>query len=144
MKRSHSPVFWTAIAAAVALAIGSIGPWVDVLGISQSGFDKDGVLTLPAAIGAIAGLIHHDRNGTRGGLIAAVVFGVLATLITVIDYFDVSGDESSEVFGTSVDIATVAWGLYLACIGAIVLAATSIALLVRYRPEAQPAPSAGV
>ena len=143
MKRPHTNIYWVALAAAVGLAIGSIGPWVGVLGVTESGLDSDGVLTLPAALGAIAGLIHHDRKGTRGGLIAALVLGALATLITIIDYFDVQGNEDSELLGEGVDLASVEWGLYLAVISAIVLFVASLMLLLRHRREAGSAPPAG-
>ena len=137
MKRPHTNIYWVALAAAVGLVIGSIGPWVSVLGVTESGFDKDGVITLPAALGAIAGLIHHDRSGTRGGLIAALILGALTALITVIDYFDVQG---SDVGG--VDLASVEWGLYLAVISAIALFVASLMLVLRYRREADAGPPA--
>jgi hypothetical protein len=137
MKRPHTNVYWIALAAAVGLAIGSIGPWVSYFDVTDSGLDKDGVLTLPAALGAIAGLIHHDRQGTRGGLIAALVLGGLAALITVIDYFDVQGDETADLLGASVE-----WGLYLAVFSAIVLFVASLMLFLRHRQEAGAAPPA--
>jgi hypothetical protein len=137
VKRPHTTTYWIALAACAGLVIGSIGPWVDTLGITQSGLDKDGVIILPAAIGAIAGLIHHDRNGTRGGLIAALILGALATLIMVIDYFDVSGDEIGGV-----DLATAQWGLYLALISAVVLLVTSLMLFLGHRREATATPAA--
>ena len=142
MKRSHSNIYWFALAAAVGLAVGSIGPWVSVLGITESGLDKDGVITLPAALGAIAGLIHHDRKGTRGGLIAALILGALTTLITVIDYFDVQGNEDSELLGEGVDLASVEWGLYLAVISAIALFVTSLMLFLRHRRAGNTEPPA--
>jgi hypothetical protein len=145
MKRPHSNTYYAAIAACVALAIGSIGPWVSVLGLTESGLDNDGVLTLPAAIGALAGLIHHDRKGTRGGLIAVVILGALAAAIGIIDLLDVSGEESSELLG-DIDVASAEWGLYLTCLSAIALAGTGVALLLRHRAEsrdgAPPAPTA--
>src|SRR6187397_2821404 len=81
MKRPHTSIYWLAIAAAVGLVIGSIGPWVSVLGLSDSGLEKDGVITLPAALGAIAALIHHDRRGTRAGLIAALALFVTSLML---------------------------------------------------------------
>lgn len=140
MKRPHSNIYWIALASAAGLVIGSLGPWVSAFGVSESGLDKDGVITLPAALGAIAGLIHHDRKGTRGGLIAAVVLSAIATLITIIDYFDVSGEE--DVLGQSADIASVEWGLYLAVIASIALFVTSLMLLLRHRRDASAAPPA--
>ena len=140
MQRPHTNIYWFALAAAVGLIIGSIGPWVSVLGLTDSGLDKDGVITLPCAIGAIAGLIHHDRKGTRGGLIAALVLGALAALITVIDYFDVQGEDVEGV-----DLASVEWGLYLAVFSAIALFVTSLMLFLRHRREgdaAAPPPAA--
>ena len=140
MKRSHTNIYWVALAAAVGLVIGSIGPWVTTFGITDSGLDKDGVITLPAALGAIAGLIIHDRNGKRGGLLASLILGALAALITIIDYFDVSGEE--EVLGQSADLASVEWGLYLALISAIALFVASLMLFLRHRREATPGPTA--
>jgi uncharacterized membrane protein (UPF0136 family) len=125
-----------ALAAAVGLVIGSIGPWVSVLGLTESGLDKDGVITLPCALGAIAGLIHHDRKGTRGGLIAALVLGALSTLITIIDYFDVQGEDVQGV-----DLASVEWGLYLAVFASIALLVTSLMLFLRHRREGDTAAS---
>jgi hypothetical protein len=139
VKRPHTNIYWVALASAVGLAIGSLGPWVSVLEVSQSGLDKDGVITLPAALGAIAGLIHHDRKGTRGGLIAALILGALAALITIIDYFDVSGEDVAGV-----DLASVEWGLYLAVISAIALFVTSLMLVLRFRREASAEPPAAV
>ena len=140
VKRPHTNIYWLAMAAAVGLVIGSIGPWVSVFDVTESGLDKDGVITLPAALGAIAGLIHHDRQGTRGGLIASLILGAIAALITIIDYFDVSGEE--DVLGQSADLASVEWGLYLAVISAIALFVTSLMLFLRHRREAGAAPPA--
>ena len=134
MRRPHTNIYWLALAAAAGLVIGSIAPWVSVLGVTDSGLDKDGVITLPCALGAIAGLIHHDRKGTRGGLIAALALGALAAVITVIDYFDVQGEDIEGV-----DLASVEWGLYLAVFSAIALFVTSLVLFLRHRREADTA-----
>ena len=140
MKRPHTNVYWFALAAAAGLVIASIVPWVGYPGgVTDSGLDKDGVITLPAALGAIAGLIHHDRSGTRGGLIAALILGALTALITIIDYFDVQG---SDIGG--VDVASVEWGLYLAVFSAIALFVTSLMLVLRYRRETHGEPPAAV
>lgn len=40
MKRSHTNIYWFALASAVALVIGSIGPWVSTFGVTESGLDK--------------------------------------------------------------------------------------------------------
>lgn len=102
-----------ALYAAVALLIlGAIGPWVTAFGISKAGTSGDGVLTLGAALLALAAI----RLGGRPTI--ALILAVLIDAIVIYDFLDVSGS----------DLVGVGWGLYMSIVGAALLTYVSIQL----------------
>lgn len=111
------------IVAAVAMFLGAIGPWakVSVLGttVTASGFDRDGIIVLIAAVPVLIGALVRSR----GWLILAVIGAVISTITAVYDYFDIAG----------IQFVTVEWGLWLSLIASIA-ATLTIAIMLR-RPR---------
>ena len=103
-----------AVLGGVAMAIGSVGPWVTSAFASVSGTHGDGKLTLVAAVAAIAFAV---LMGTRKGGILSVVMTTLAALaggfVGVNDVQSVN-DKLQGLDG----IATIGWGLYVVIAGA--------------------------
>ena len=101
------------------LVVGAFGPWASLFGISKSGMDGDGVITLALAV--IVG-IFLILNRVRGGNVPlAVLFiaGALALAISIIDVLDVR-DKGVDV----------GWGLWLTLAGSVVLLAAAVRRLM--------------
>ena len=105
-------------AAGIALlAIGSIGPWVTITGETGYGLGRDGVITIIfAAIAAIFLVVALARSRPPSR-IALGLCALLALAVAIYDIIDVSGTQIGPFD------ATVGWGLWLAAVGALVLAA---------------------
>jgi hypothetical protein len=116
---SVSPVFWVAIASAVAMIIGAFGTWVRVLGfISVSGTDAgDGWIVVAAAvIGAAALWVGQSGIGWRQGLLSLTILAALAAAITA--GYDLTqlrtvangAGPAREILG---GIVSAGWGIYV-------------------------------
>ncbi len=102
------------LAGFVALAVGSVGPWVDAVFASVSGAHGDGVLTLIAAgLGALTLLF-----GSAGGAVFAVLMGIAGLGVSIFDIVHVS-DKLSQATIDGVQVASVGWGLYVCAAGAV-------------------------
>jgi len=106
-----------AIASALIIVIGSIGPWVDVGGESAGGLDKDGAVTIALALIAAAYLIFTPLPHWA----PTAVIGALAATVAIFDIIDIE-DLSGLVGG----FASPGWGLYLTAIGSIGLIASTV------------------
>jgi hypothetical protein len=115
---------------AVAMVIGAIGPWVDVVIASRGGLDGDGVIVLVAAIVALAACFGAlNRRSGLGGTAAIVLLAGLAGSGTAIyDIIDIENRGSANLFGRDVQIASVGWGLWLSAAASIGLAVGAIAI----------------
>jgi 4-amino-4-deoxy-L-arabinose transferase-like glycosyltransferase len=101
------------------LVIGAFGPWASLFGISKSGIDGDGVITL--ALAAIVGviLILNRVRGSKVPLAVLFVAGALALAIAIIDILDIRDKD-----------VDVGWGLWLTLLGSIVLLAAAVRRLM--------------
>lgn len=121
------------------VVIGSLGPWASVLGLSVSGIDGDGVLTLGLGIIAAAGTLVVRSDPQRPRFQAhriAVAASTLALLIAAYDTIDVS-TTSGELAGETIR-AYAGWGLWLTLLAALALTAVTVA--VTRHVNAQPRP----
>jgi hypothetical protein len=90
-------------AASLVIAIGSIGPWIDLGSESAGGLDQDGAVTLALALVAAAYVVFTPRP--HWAPLAAL--GALAGVVAVIDILDI------------VALWSPGWGLYLTAIGGV-------------------------
>lgn len=102
--------------------VGSVAPWATTALANKSGTSGDGVLTLGLAI--IGTLVVLVRPSGSRWLIVATVCGIIAALIGGYDIRSVS-QETAELFGRSVHIVSVGWGLWVTTAGAVVLTIAS-------------------
>ena len=132
-----APYYWpnliAALAAAIGVAVGSIGPWIAFMGISRNniGEGADGTITLILGIIAalcLFALLNFGRTRVRSkrmiglGTVAGIA-GVLAFLIGVIDAQEVSS-RKTEILGKTIG-PEIGWGLWMILIAGPVLAITS-------------------
>jgi hypothetical protein len=89
---------------AAAVAVGSFLPWVSVLGISVSGINGDGVITLVVAVaGAILAAIERPRSVR----FAKGVHATLGVLVTIVAGYHLGGFAAVGVYVTM--LAGLAW-----------------------------------
>jgi uncharacterized membrane protein (UPF0182 family) len=123
-QRPPMVAIWIALAAAVAVVIGSLGPWVKVnvfiASVSVGGMDADGEITIFLGLIASALLLFRILGGARlWTAIIAFLCLVLAGITGIADWNNVSSiiDESSEEEFSG--LYQVAWGLQAVTIGGI-------------------------
>ena len=134
VSRRAPIVAWAGLSL-LLLIVGSIGPWIVAHGplfdLSANGTDKDGVvliglavLTIPLLAGyALASSLKLARLISLG---CACFFALLATILSIIDWADVNGED-----GGVLDVS-VGWGLWLAVAAAIsLLVSLIVAFAVR-------------
>lgn len=130
-----SPFYWpnliVALAASIAIAIGSIGPWAAFMGMTKNAIGGDGNITLVLGIVAalaLFALLNFGRTKVRSkrmvalGAVAAVA-GVVAFVIAVFDAKELSS-RTTEFMGSTIG-PEIGWGLWMVLIGGPVLAVTS-------------------
>jgi hypothetical protein len=131
------------------MAIGALGPWVTVIGISVSGTEGDGWIVLVAALLAAGLLIWHDRNPRLWKLIVAALAALAALGTGIYDWSEIEGvaGEAEELEGFFDLSVSVGWGLVLCTFASVSLAAALVTHYVLYRsasftpaPEQAPAP----
>lgn len=121
-----------AIASAVLVIVGSLGPWVSLVApfvgsLSVSGTEGDGKITLGCGIAAavmLAFLVTSNQSGVWLGLFAGIALGI-AAVVGIVDWGNV-GDEISTSDQEFQGLASVGWGLKVMTVGAIVGAILSI------------------
>jgi hypothetical protein len=133
--------FWWAAGSLVAMVVGAFGPWARVLGfITVHGTDggADGWLVIGAAALAAVMLFLHTRAPARWQLVVSLLAGLAGASIAGYDIIDISSVASGP-FGSA--IIETGWGIYVALIGSLSLAAASIVLMRETkRARALPAP----
>lgn len=132
-----APFYWpnlmAALVSAIAVAVGSIGPWIAFMGMTRNniGEGADGTITL--AMGIVAALCLfallnfgrtkvHSKPMVGLGAVAGIA-GALAFLIGFIDAREVSS-RKTEIFGTTIG-PEIGWGLWMILIAGPALAITS-------------------
>lgn len=95
----------------IVVAVGAFLPWASVFGISISGIDGDGQITLVAAIaglvllGMSAGILNLRANRT----LMLVVSGIGAALATFVGIEDMTGVAEIGIYMTL--FGGIAWGI---------------------------------
>jgi hypothetical protein len=111
------PVFWWGLGSAVAMAMGALGPWASVLGISINGTDlsKGGKVVLGLAV--VAGLCVLGQSQSPALIVVGFLAGAVAFVVTIHDRTRVTTlIHSAGPFGS---LAKVGWGLNLALAAAV-------------------------
>ena len=130
MTRRYLPNLIAALVAAVGIVIGSIGPWVTVLGIDRTNTDGDGIITLVLGAAAAAMLfavfnLGSDRAKLQTRLCTVCIpLGALAFLVAATDMGEVTS-RHVELFGTTIT-AQPGWGLWLVLLMSVVLVVTAL------------------
>lgn len=143
----YLPNLVAAMAAAVGIVIGSLGPWAHLFAISKGGTDGDGLITLVLGLLATLALfsvLNLGRLGTGSGWIVwlsgiAAVMGLVCACVAIVDMIDVRS-RSADVFGTKMH-PEVGWGLWVLLISSIMLSATAsvvAATAARNQPLTRP------
>jgi hypothetical protein len=120
---ARTPAFWSAIAAAVLMIVGAIGPWgtalrvVDVSG-TQGG---DGWLVIGAALVAAVVLFASPRDA---GPVVALLAGIGGAIVGFADLSDIN---SRGAF------IRPAWGIYMVLLSSATLFVASLVLLLQKR-----------
>lgn len=115
---------WLILAFGVLILVGALLPWATIGPFSASGTDGDGAITLPlgvlaGACGVMRGVATKPSGLQTAVAIAALVLGVLVTLIGLVDTADVSG------------AATVGGGLILTVVAGFCLIGASVFALIK-------------
>jgi hypothetical protein len=104
-----------AVAAFLAIVVGSIGPWVTTPLASAAGTTGDGSLTIALAVVALFQFPGRYRSRVQSAFMIAMALGASAIAI-----YDGNHLPSSTVFG--VQLVHAGWGLHLVVASGIVAA----------------------
>lgn len=121
------------------VVIGSLGPWARVFGLSLSGIDGDGILTLVLAVVAAAATLAVRSNPQAPRFRAhriAVAASILALLIAAYDTIDVA-TTSGQLAGETIR-AYPGWGLWLTLLAALTLTVVTVLLTRRVGAQQRP------
>lgn len=109
------------LAAAAFGAIGSIGPWATVIGLSVNGTDDggDGIGTLAVMVivAALAGASLYTGRNRFGGIV--FIFGLAAAALGIYDMARLDSSTSELAEGA----VNIGWGLWLTILGSLGVAA---------------------
>lgn len=129
---------YVAIAAALLVVIGSLGPWISITApfvgsLSINGTDGDGKISLCCgviAMAVLAFLVTSNQTSMWMGLLAAVALGIAAA-VGIHDWQNV-GDKIAKTTDEDFDVfVRVGWGLQAMTVGAIVGAIFSLLQAVK-------------
>ena len=115
------------LAGAVAMVIGTFGPWAQALFATKSGVESDGAPVLPCAVVAAAALWLYLGRATAPRAAVAAILGLAGAAIAIVGLVRIE-NQSIAIIG--VNVADPAWGVYVAIAGsaALALAAGFLAL----------------
>jgi hypothetical protein len=119
-------IFWVVAAAGAVMVLSVLAPWAKVGFIaSASGIERDGgIIYLVIAAGALSGVVHFARSGTRSLLAVGAAFAAGGLLLATLDANSLESDEGIDILGSRADIISVGWGLRAYQAGAFVFAVT--------------------
>jgi hypothetical protein len=133
MTRRQAFLAWIG-ASALFMLIGAFGPWVKALGMSVSGTDGSNDGWLVVGVVVVGGALVAGTRRYRAAGIWALLAGLAGAAVTLYDRHDVQNRiKSAGAFAQSV--ASVGWGLNLALIASISLAAAGAAWLTKIDTE---------
>jgi hypothetical protein len=125
----HQPkTFWVAAAGVAAMFVGTLGPWMKVLGHGRPGAGGDGQVLLIAALVAVAFLWHHVHEGGTALGAAGLTLGVVGAVFCGWHLYDLVSAPEAEVPGKNVEVLSAGWGIYASLVGSLMLAGASYVL----------------
>jgi hypothetical protein len=127
-------LFWWMAASALLMAVGALGPWAKVLGLSVSGIDGDGWFVLIPAllVGVMLGLRDRDRV-SQWLVVTAALMGLVGFIVTTVDGAEIvggGGEDGGELFGQ--EVVGAGWGLVVAWLAS---ASLIVAALIAFRAK---------
>ena len=120
-----------AIASALLMVVGALGPWASVLGVRVDGIQDEIVLVL--AMIAIAALVVSAQWCRQLLLLAPLCAGLATAILATRD----ATDSDKITGGVNEHLAQIDWGLYVVVIGSISLVLASAALIFASRLRTQ-------
>jgi len=139
MDRNRAFLVW-ASASVAAMVVGSLGTWarIDALGVSAKGTDGDGWTLIVTGGIALTLIVFHDRRRRGiGPLLVALLGALIASASVIYDWADLHR-VASHWHG----LIQSGWGIYVAAVGSVSLAAACLALIVAApAPQDTPAPT---
>lgn len=117
---------WAVLSVGVMVA-GGFGPWSRVLNVvTTNGTDGDGWIVIGAGLVALALVALHARFKTNvASLLVALLAALIAAATAIYDWTDLH-----RVSNETIGLIHPGWGIYLASIGSVSLAASCVALIV--------------
>ncbi|MDA0164353.1 hypothetical protein OM076_29050 [Solirubrobacter ginsenosidimutans] len=114
--------FWLAVASALGVIIGAVGPWTTAWGMVQvSGTGMHGWREVAVGVVALALLAVHRRRGGALELLLAAADGVVGASGAAVALSKINANDTLSVLGFHYTFLDPAWGIYLVLGGAILL-----------------------
>ena len=129
--RKPSVLFWAAVAAAVAMVIGGLGPWTTTLHFSTSGTESDGwvMIATGAFVGAHLAWAHARGFSGKGTAAGLLLGGGIVAATAVYDLSDISAAANGSHAGFLQDVLSPGWGIYVSLAAGVALAILALAVL---------------
>jgi hypothetical protein len=122
--RHQAATFWVAAAGIAAMIIGTMGPWMNVLGVQLPGWTaKCSTIIIVAVIAALFMWQHTQRGGLELGT-AGMTLGAVGVAVCGWALYDIA---TMPIPGVG-----PGWGLYLSLAGCLMLGGASY--LIRRDP----------
>jgi hypothetical protein len=134
-----SKIGWLGVVSAAGMLIGAFGPWAKALFVSVSGTDgsNDGWLVVVAGLAGGLLMLQVALRESRRASLGACIAGVVGAAVTIYDRNNLTSAAEDEEFGALLQIG---WGLNLAMIASIGLAAAGLAGALNIRGVSWPSP----
>ena len=133
MQHRHKPsvLFWAAVAAAVAMVIGGLGPWTTTLHFSTNGTEGDGWVMIAAGAFVAAHLawIHMRSVSGKGSAAGLLLAGGIVAATAAYDIHDISAIANDSDTAFLQDVLSPGWGLYMSLAAGVALSILALAVL---------------
>lgn len=110
------------------MLIGTVGPWMEVLGRGTPGADGIGMAVIGGAVIAALFLWQHTREGGTALGMAGMTLGVVSAAICGWELYDILSKPAAELPGERVEVVTAGWGIYVSLFGSLMLAGASYSM----------------
>ena len=126
--------FWLAVAGALGVIIGAVGPWTTAWGVVPvSGTGMHGWREVAIGVVALALLAIHRRRGRALELLLVAVDGTIGASGAAVALAKINANDTLSVLGFHYTFLDPAWGIYLVLGSAIVLTGCASTLAWRGR-----------
>jgi hypothetical protein len=124
--------FWLAVASALGVIIGAVGPWTTAWGVVPvSGTGMHGWREVAVGVVALALLAVHRRRGRALELLLVAIDGAIGASGAAVALSKINANDTLTVLGFHYTFLDPAWGIYLVLGGAIVLVCCASTLVWR-------------